>query len=228
MRRAVIALIFLAFCIAEGQDSLGTYRIGEGVSAPKIISRSEPQYSEEARKARLEGKVPIVLVVGDDGTPLDVRVSKPLGFGLDEEAVEKVRAWRFSPGQKAGNPVAVATTIEVNFRLVGVKQWHLARAIFNLPAGATRPTLIKSEFPPDSSSQEPHSVTLTFDVDEHGSVINIHVENSSDAGSEREAIAAAREWRFNPGIKDGIPIVVPLTLEFARGVEGVGAVGRSN
>jgi TonB family protein len=218
VKQAVISLLFLAFVAANGQDSLGAYRIGEGVSAPKIISRSEPQYAEEARKARLEGTVPIVLVVGDDGTPRDVRVSKPLGFGLDEEAVEKVRAWRFSPGQKAGNPVAVATTIEVNFRLVGVKQWHLSRATFHVPAGASRPTLIKPEFPPDSSTQEPRSVTLTFDVDEHGSVINIHVENSSDAGSEQQVIAAAREWKFNPGMKDGTAIMVPLALEFTQGL----------
>jgi TonB family protein len=218
MKRAVISLIFLAFSVADGQDSLGAYRIGGDVSAPRIISSGEPQYSEEARKARLEGKVPIVLVVGDDGTPRDVRVSRPLGFGLDEEAIEKVLAWRFAPGQKAGNPVPVIATIDVNFRLASVKQWHLARAVFNLPSGASRPTLIEPAFPPDSSAQEPRSVTLTFDVDEHGSVINIHVENSSDASSEREAIAAAREWKFNPGTKDGTAIVVPLTLEFTQGL----------
>jgi TonB family protein len=194
----------LAFSVADAQD------------APKIVSRSEPQYSEEARKARLEGKVLIVLVVGDDGTPRDVRVSRPLGFGLDEEAVERVRAWRFSPGQRAGNPVPVVTTIEVNFRLVGAKQWHLARAAFNLPAGAPRPRLIEPKFPPDSTSEEPRSVTLTFDVDENGSVINIHVESSSDPSSARDVIAAAREWRFTPGLKDGAAVVVPLTLEFSQ------------
>ena len=114
----------------------------------------------------------------------------------------------------------VVTTIEVNFRLMGAKQWHIARATFNVPADATRPTLIEPKFPPDSSSQEPRSVALTFDVDEHGSVINIHVDNSSDPISERDVIAAAREWRFAPGLKDGAAVAVPLTLEFSIGREG--------
>jgi TonB family protein len=217
MKRPVLSFLLLTFAAAYGQDS-PPYHIGDGVSPPRVLSKQLPQYSEEARKAQLEGTVLLSLVVGEDGVPGNVSIAKGVGFGLDEEAIEAVSAWRFAPGQKEGKPVPVLTTIEVNFRLAGkAGRWHLTRAVFNPPAGASAPSVVTQEFPPDSPAQEPRSVTLTFDVDEHGIAINIHVEKSSDADSERDAIAAAREWRFNPGLKDGTPVTVPLTLEFSHG-----------
>lgn len=215
MKRLVFSLLLLAMA-AHGQDS-PPYRIGGGVSAPRVISKKELGYSEEARKARLEGTVVVSLVVGEDGAPRDVKAARSLGFGLDEKAIQAVSAWRFAPGQKEGNPVAVQTTIEVNFRLPGRPgHWRFTRAAFDPPAGASVPSLVKQEFPPDSDSHEPGWVTLTLEIDQHGNPINFHVEKASDAEAERDVIEAAREWRFNPGMKNGTPIVVPLTLEFAR------------
>jgi TonB family protein len=96
----------------------GVYRIGGGVSAPALLFKVEPEYSEEARKAKFQGTVVLYVVVDEKGQPRDLKVIRPLGLGLDEKAIEAVQKWRFRPGQLNGKPVAVAATIEVNFRLL--------------------------------------------------------------------------------------------------------------
>jgi periplasmic protein TonB len=95
----------------------GLYRVGGGVSAPRAIYDPDPEYSEEARKAKHQGTVLLWIVVGADGRPRDIRVQRALGLGLDEKAVEAVRKWRFAPAMRDGHPVAVEVNIEVNFRL---------------------------------------------------------------------------------------------------------------
>jgi protein TonB len=96
----------------------GAYRPGGGVSLPVPITKPEPEYSEEARKAKYQGSVTLQIVVDEKGVPTDIRVVKKLGLGLDEKAIEAVAKWRFKPGMKDGKPVAVIATIEVSFRLL--------------------------------------------------------------------------------------------------------------
>jgi TonB family protein len=96
----------------------GVYRVGGDVSAPILISKTEPEYSEEARKAKYSGTVLLSLIVGADGLPRDIKVVRPLGLGLDEKAVEAVQKWRFRAGIKGGHAVATQATIEVSFRLL--------------------------------------------------------------------------------------------------------------
>lgn len=96
----------------------GVYRIGGGVSDPVPIFKPEPEYSEEARKAKFQGAVLLSIVIDESGRTRDVRVIRPLGLGLDEKAVEAVLKWRFRPSQKDGRPVAVMANVEVNFRLL--------------------------------------------------------------------------------------------------------------
>ena len=95
----------------------GAYRVGGGVSAPRILFAPDPDYSEEARKAKYQGTVVLWVVVGPDGRPRDLRVQRSLGLGLDEKAMEAVRTWKFEPARKDGQPVAVQINVEVNFRL---------------------------------------------------------------------------------------------------------------
>jgi TonB family protein len=95
----------------------GAYRVGGGVSAPKALYAPDPEYSEEARKAKYQGTVVLWLVVSADGKPQQIRVQRPLGMGLDEKAVEAVRLWRFEPARKDGQAVPVMINVEVNFRL---------------------------------------------------------------------------------------------------------------
>src|ERR1700691_2868662 len=96
----------------------GAYRIGGGVSPPSILYKVEPEYSEEARKAKFQGTVLLFVVVDEKGLPRDIKILRPLGLGLDQKAVEAVEKWKFSPGKKDGKPVPVQAQIEVNFRLL--------------------------------------------------------------------------------------------------------------
>ena len=96
----------------------GAFKIGGGVSSPQIIFKVEPEYSEDARKAKFQGTVILQIVVDVDGRTRDVRVLRPLGMGLDEKAIEAVQKWRFRPGYKDGKPVPVIANVEVNFRLL--------------------------------------------------------------------------------------------------------------
>ena len=100
-----------------GPSQTGVYRLGHGVTAPILIHRTEVAYTEEARQAKFQGTVLLSAVVGADGTPRDLRVARSLGLGLDEQAIECVKQWRFRPGQKEGQPVAVQVQIEVSFHL---------------------------------------------------------------------------------------------------------------
>jgi TonB family protein len=95
----------------------GAYRVGGGVSAPRPLFSPDPEYSEEARKAKFQGVVVLWVVVGPDGRVHDMRVSRSLGLGLDEKAMEAVKQWKFDPARKDGQPVAVQINVEVNFRL---------------------------------------------------------------------------------------------------------------
>lgn len=95
----------------------GAYRVGGGVSAPRVLSNPDPEYSEEARKAKYQGTVVLWVVVGPDGRTHEIRVQRSLGMGLDEKAIQAVRQWRFDPARKDGQPVAVQINVEVNFRL---------------------------------------------------------------------------------------------------------------
>lgn len=99
-------------------DEQPAYRIGGGVSAPAVLVKVEPEFSEEARKARFEGAVMLYLEVDETGKAKNLRVTRPLGLGLDEKAIEAVSQWKFRPGYKDGKAVTVAATVEVNFRFV--------------------------------------------------------------------------------------------------------------
>lgn len=95
----------------------GVFRVGGGVSAPKPTYAPDPEYSEEARKAKYQGVVVLYVIVDPTGKARDIRVARSLGLGLDEKAIEAVRSWRFEPARKDGQPVPVAVNIEVNFSL---------------------------------------------------------------------------------------------------------------
>src|SRR5579884_2750233 len=99
-------------------DGGGFYKIGGVDRKPVPIYKPDPDYSEEARKAKFQGTVVLSILIDENGNTHDVRVVRPLGLGLDQKAIEAVEKWRFRPGMKDGRPVKVSATIEVNFRLL--------------------------------------------------------------------------------------------------------------
>jgi TonB family protein len=95
----------------------GVYMPGGGVSEPKVIYSIDPEFSDEARRAKYQGVVLIALIVDSQGNPQGVHVARALGMGLDEKAMEAVRKFKFKPAMKEGKAVACYATVEVNFRL---------------------------------------------------------------------------------------------------------------
>ncbi len=97
----------------------GEYEIGNGVIAPRVIKEVKPAYTAEAMRAKVQGVVWLRCIVLPDGTVGRVEVVRSLDstFGLDQEAVKAARQWRFIPGTRQGEPVAVRITIELTFTL---------------------------------------------------------------------------------------------------------------
>jgi len=95
----------------------GVFRVGGGVSKPRLVYGPDPEYSEEARKAKFMGTCALSLVVGSDGRPRDIAIARSVGLGLDEKAIETVKTWKFDPAMKDGKPVAVQIIVEVAFHL---------------------------------------------------------------------------------------------------------------
>jgi protein TonB len=102
-----------------GNAGGGLYRVGNGVSEPKLTFSVEAEFSDEARRAKYEGTVVISLIVDAQGNPQNVHVSRSLGMGLDEKAIEAVRQYKFKPAieAKSGKAVPVPISVEVRFRL---------------------------------------------------------------------------------------------------------------
>jgi protein TonB len=95
----------------------GLRHVGGGVSAPVPIFEVEPEFSEEARKAKFMGVVTVNLIVDAKGMPQNVHVLRGVGMGLDDKAVEAVKQYRFKPAMEAGKPVPVQLNVEVNFQI---------------------------------------------------------------------------------------------------------------
>ncbi len=95
----------------------GVFKVGGGISAPQALSTPDPEYTEEARIAKTQGKCILWLIVDDKGRPRDIRIVRGLGFGLDAKAIEAVKQWRFQPALKDGRPVNVQISVEVGFHL---------------------------------------------------------------------------------------------------------------
>jgi TonB family protein len=88
-----------------------------GETAPRVISRVDPEYTDEARRKKINGTVVLSFVVGTDGLVRDISVEKKLGYGLDERAVETVKNWKFEPAMKDGEPFEKRISVEMTFKV---------------------------------------------------------------------------------------------------------------
>ncbi len=95
----------------------GPYRPGSGIEPPRLLREVKATYTEEARRANVIGDVLMEVVIRADGTVGSARVTRGLGFGLDQRAQEAVRQWRFTPARRAGVPVDVVVEVAMEFNL---------------------------------------------------------------------------------------------------------------
>ena len=214
MHRIILLIPFLVSLAAQPP---AVYRVGGGVSAPSVISRREPDYTDEARRLHMNSTVVLSLVVGDDGVPRDIKLLRAVGAGLDEQTIETVQTWRFKPGQREGKPVNVATYIEVNFRTFDDSPWLLARLVFENKD--TSPHALKIPLP---GRPVPHfGARVTFDVvvDASGQV---NIDKTSGADGLDTAVTESlektvRKWKFRPALRNGEKVEAKGQIELIHG-----------
>ena len=215
---------------------LGTYLPGHGIAAPELLQETEPDYTSEARLAGLEGAVELTGTITEQGLAEDMQVTRSLGFGLDERALETIRQWRYQPGTLDSQPVRVYMTVSVVYRIPeNHSRWHMIRAEFNPPAGGSAPRFSKTAYPAGAGISagaleegrviraigRQGTATLTFDINERGTPVNFQVLNASAPIWGNEAIAVVRDWQFVPGAKSGAPVSVPCTIDLVWGARNL-------
>ena len=181
----------------------------------------KPEYSEQARKARLEGEVSLRCLIDEEGSARNCRVDRPAGLGLDEKAVAAVSQWKFSPGTRGGQRVAVEAGLKIAFRLPAMEAYQFPgiwdAAEFHPPTGASNPRIHEVAPIRVAEGASAASATLNFDIDEHGNAANLRVERSSDDGWAAEVTSALRKWNFLPAELNGRAIAASRTMDFVRG-----------
>jgi len=200
-------------------------RIGTGVSPPLVIYQVNPEYSEQARAAKLNGIVTLTLWVDEHGNPTHVRVLRGVGMGLDEKAVEAVKQYKFKPAMEDGKPVLVELNVQVDFQIFDGPKAQMRPADFD-PAsaapqqaagGVTRPVLIHQVFPEFTEQARKDKVsgivTVNFLVDENGNPTHVRVMHGLGDGLDMEAIAAVKQYKFKPAMRDGKPVPFELNTE---------------
>jgi TonB family protein len=196
-----------------------------GVQPPVLLYKKEPEYSEEARAAKYQGSVTLLLTVGTDGRAGNIKVLRPLSLGLDEKAMEAVGQWRFKPATQDGQPVEYNTTVEVTFRLlnsIAVPAENMAALQNAVPCCATsgsdgpKPVLLYKKEPEYTTEARgaklQGTVMLLITVGTDGRAGNMKVLRSLGLGLDEKAIEAVKQWKFKPAMQDGEPIEVATTV----------------
>jgi TonB family protein len=187
--------------------------IGNGVSAPIPTYFPEPPYSEEARREGYEGTVVLWIVVDAEGKVSNVFVVKPLGLGLDEQAVKTVKTWQFRPAVRDSRAVPVQVSVEVTFRL--------------LPPGLAFFVPGKDGVPPQPvDTPEPGyteqarqakvegKVMMAVWVDTKGRVTKVQVIGPKlGMGLDKGAVKTVRKWRYRPATRNGEPVPAVIEVE---------------
>jgi TonB family protein len=96
-----------------------TSKSADAETPPRAIFSPEAEYTEEARAAKFEGTCVVQLIVGVDGKPSNVVVTKKVGYGMDERAVAAVSKWKFEPGRRNGRPVPSRLSLSLQFKIFG-------------------------------------------------------------------------------------------------------------
>ena len=196
----------------------GVYKIGGGVSAPIPTFRAEPEYSEEARRAKWQGAVLLQVTIDENGVPQNIQVVRPLGLGLDEKAIEAVQKWRFKPGTKDGQPVPVLANIEVNFRLL--QSPELGPGAPPVPGTVAVGVAVMEgrliqrvppEYPPTARiARIQGTVQVNLLVGTDGKVQKVQAI-SGPAMLTQAAMEAVRQWVYQPFLLNGQPVTVQTT-----------------
>jgi TonB family protein len=187
-------------------------------SEPVVLSKVNPEYTAVARKLRVHGIVALNLVVQPDGTARNFKVIQPVGYGLDEKAIDAVHRWRFQPGAKDGHLVSVWATVDVTFRPLvagnGV-EWEAGAMDFPMEAGVTPPVVEDGTLPKAGKEVSANGVVLAFTVTSSGSVKNIQAIRGAQSAPELLSRSLAA-WSFRPARKGNRPVEASGTVRFIK------------
>jgi TonB family protein len=215
----------------EANQNLNTPLAVKRVPFSEPIQKTDPEYTDQARLAELEGTVVLTAMIDQEGFARNLEVVSPLGLGLDEKAIEAVKQWHFRPVVNQ-SLLSVTIRITVEFRLSPKQsRWHLIQAQFDNPPGTTPPVFVNILYPigagigPEAMEEGRLVVAmgrlatarLRFEVDEHGVPSHFKIPNASEAIWGSEAMALVGQWRFTPGMRNGIAVPVPCTVELVWG-----------
>ncbi len=229
--------------MASEYNGVPVRKIGGAVSSPAVIYQVEPEFSQEASKAKFMGVVLLNLIVDQNGQPQNVHVLRGVGMGLDEKAIEAVRQYKFKPAMEDGRPVPVALNVEVNFQIFDKPPTQpspaVAEAFKTFPGGSgALPSLapappdltirtiggkvstpivlysVSPEYTPEAKAAKTEGIVLVnLIVDQHGVPQNVHVVRPLPNGLDERAVEAVRQYRFRPAMEDGKPVRVELNVE---------------
>jgi TonB family protein len=227
----------------EYKDMVSALRkIGGNVSSPMLIYKVDPEFSAEARQAKIGGIVFVGMIVSAEGVPVNVHVMRGVGHGLDEQAVAAVKQYGFKPAMENGNPVPVELNVEVNFKIMespdpkdapsnpngpsasesvlpaqSAAQQYDGVPVRKIGGGVTEPELIYKVDPEFSAEAKKAKfkgiVLVNLIVDAKGKPQDVHVLRGVGMGLDEKAIKAVKQYKFKPALLGGKPVPVELNVE---------------
>jgi TonB family protein len=196
-------------------------------TAPRVLSKVNAVYSDQARLLHLEGDVILRVIVGTDGLARNPQVvGRYIGAYLDQSAIDAVQKWRFAPETKNGQPVESPVQVEIKFRLPDKAGWrvqHYDWRVANLCVETDGLQIHSVVDPRLVEGAQNATATVTFGVSEKGEPYSIKVAKSSDDGWASDVTKALVQWRFTPVDCDGRPFGTLFTVLFVRGPYDPGA-----
>jgi TonB family protein len=183
---------------------------------PQVLWRSEPVYTEEARRAGVNTAIMVTLVVDENGLPRDLKVVRSAGFGLDEAAIRAIETWRFEPAVKEGKPFPSSTHVEIHFTTLD-KAHHGqdARLSFGLAPDDERPELIAGEMPSNPEPAADAAFRVRFTVGADGLPKDFQTFESNNLAWTERALRDMADWRFRPAMHAGQPEEATGVFELA-------------
>jgi TonB family protein len=222
-KAAILALALVAFGWAQDNSNPAPANGRGPVPRPNtiaatVIKRVEPEYTSEARTAKLDGTLTVYVDIETSGKPSNVQVIQGLGMGLDEKAIEAVKQWEFQPAMSAGMPVKSAQGVELSFRLGAENEPRVRHTSYSVQRKGrrdtilTKPVLSKYRRPEASVCADLNGslISASFQIDEKGAPDGIHV----DGPNAKLLSDAIQEWRFESARSNGSATTSTATFTF--------------
>lgn len=196
-------------------------RVREGVTYPRLLSSESPKFTEFSKRFRVDDSVNIAILIETDGRVKPLRITRRVGYGVDEKVFEAISRYRFYPATRDGKPVPFATSqgVRVSLGTSAPDSWHSRAMVFDEQDESEWPMLIDGKMPDRVADKDSQTVVLEFMVRADGSVGGVHNVFGPQAAADLLGSFVAG-WKFEPGVKDGQPIASSGRVSFAKGEGG--------